>query len=270
MTKVSKQKALVAIRRIMKDNLFRRQVISKQGRLCMNRLHAYQTSSHLFIKPQEKEGKAYHVELLIDNSGSMYNYDRAEPAFEAAKKIANVLGAYCDLKITSFDYLEKKFCRKEFAKMDFNDDYCIEGGGGYNYSSVVNIDGENHVMPGDEDNTAGGNWEVANVVNAASRLRKKEGTRIIIILLDGNMRTDCWHEEEMIDDNMFFSGLPVRRYNSSTYVNDVKKIEKEGIKVKAFGIGTSDPKQYFSDFTQIDDPEDIYGELIKFLTAATK
>gem|GEM_PF-5438411 len=65
------RQAQQAIQRVLRDNLFARQVLATSGSLEFNRLAKYRTSKRLFARKQTESGKLYNFIILIDCSGSM-------------------------------------------------------------------------------------------------------------------------------------------------------------------------------------------------------
>ena len=51
------------------------------------------------------------------------------------------------------------------------------------------------------------------------------------------------------------------KHNYATYKADIKKIEKD-VELVSFGLDTQAPKNSFSNFVYIDDPDDIYKNIV--------
>jgi len=86
---MTETQALYQIKKIFKDNLFERRVLSKKGRLETNRLSFHKTSSKLFSQKLSQQDKHYSLEILIDWSWSMGSStnSRSFQAFTAATSI---------------------------------------------------------------------------------------------------------------------------------------------------------------------------------------
>lgn len=280
------------IRKILKDNCFKRETLQTTGKIHFNRLPFYKSSRHLFVKPSDLKGKKYHVELLIDYSGSMWgepmpsSYDEAvaglptysttasisplsfssffgrpdrhTPAIKSGEAVAAIMGKYCDLNITLFNYLETTVSYKDFR------------GGAYwrkSYDELPDAilaedsEGGRHLVPawrktymsslGSNYHQTAGNWEICQILNAAARLRKKDGRKVLMILLDGKPNLDDFGGENPTE-KLYIAGRRVDLLPTKKYKKLIKGLESEGIEIVAFGIDTDNPQKYFTNFEYID------------------
>ena len=62
---------MIQLKKILRDNSFERNAISKRGSLAFERLPFYRTSKKLFKQPMATGGKKYAFVLLLDVSASM-------------------------------------------------------------------------------------------------------------------------------------------------------------------------------------------------------
>lgn len=252
----------------MKDNCFKREVLSTGGRINFSRLPYHKSSKLLFNREQERKGKKYYVELLVDASGSMAMDNRIDHATMAAELIAKVLGKFCELQITMFNYLEFKVKWQDFRAEKWGDFY---GNSPYeNFAEV--LDGQKRrIVPEKQahlykktvksDASTDGNWEICNILNAAKRLKKKNGKRIIIILLDGQPNLDDHPGDH---NNLHIAGVRVDQNPYDSIKTTIQKLEKD-ITILAFGISTDRPKQFYTNFQKINSPEEILESLIMSL-----
>jgi len=270
---MNEAQAIQQVRKIMKDNLYQRKTLTTSWSLEFNRLAMFNSTKRIFSKPSEQWGKAYHVEILVDNSWSMYNSDRAGAAFGAAQNICKTLKWAADVTVTSFNYEDINFNSKEFITKTYQDWRDLA----HRELREQKIWDETHFCLSsiewskwDRFNAAWWNWEICTLVNAQHRLQNKEWNRIIIILLDGRINLDSHDERDLIQKNYFIAWLPMKKYNRDTYRETVKSMEKNWIKVLSYWIETDWPKQYFDNFKYIWDPNDIYKHLVDDLKKIIK
>lgn len=83
-----RKEVMPRIKRIMKDNLYERKILSKSGTLEGNRLAHHRVSNKLFSKKEEHKGKTYYIDLLLDCSGSML--DDGNRAYHAITACLNI------------------------------------------------------------------------------------------------------------------------------------------------------------------------------------
>ncbi len=277
------------IKRIMKDNCFRRRTLTTSGKIEFNRLAFHSSSRMLFSKESERQGKEYYVELLLDASGSMWHdisggssffssldktgeSGRIKLAAESVEMIAKSMGKYCNLNITLFNYLEKKvgwkdFKAKKYQHLDIYPNIAQVGDAeGRKHivesAKAVNFPSADWVAEGEDGNKCiGGNWEIINILNAAQRLKPKKGKKIIMVLLDGQPSMDYHNPQQAIH----LSGRRVDQNPRTQYRRTIEGLIKSGIEVMGFGIQTESPKEFFPDFYKIDTPEEILPTLITAL-----
>lgn len=267
------------LKRILKDNMFRRHVLSKSGRLSFNQLARYKVTQKIFSKPQENQGQQYHVELLLDNSGSMYHSwssdPKARPALKATESLCKLFGPVSDLRVTMFNYQDITANWKSFDGDALFKKYHEEEQDDRVHERVV--DGIKIIEPCEGEcslrnfSALCGNWDMVTFQNAVNRLVKKEGKKIILVLSDGRPNLDR-HDREYhaeaehpIKEKLKIAGLRADKYVPSDYLSMTRSAEKNGIFVHGFGIKTNGPKEYFDNFTLIENPEQIYEEVIKAL-----
>lgn len=261
------QMASAKLKRILRDNLYTRNVETTTGKLNFLALHKYKTSRKLFTRPQERAGKKYNVELLLDNSGSMYQQEYAAPAFEAAHYLCQLFGPLTDMNVTLFNYGEhtmnwknfhKEFVDKEHKQNTYHWKYGDRkvGEDMYNIERVPdpsNTDGYEQTYK-----AAAGNWEISTILGARHRLLQKQGEKIIFILLDGHPNLD---EHNVVNrgetsPKYFMNGVCLNNYPKEAYSARIQEIIDEGIKVVAFGLGF-DVRKYYPVGTRIRTPENI-------------
>lgn len=265
--------ASVQLKRVLRDNMYEREVQATSGTLNSLTLHRYKTSRKLFLRKQEKKNKQYHVEILIDNSGSMYD-ERAREAFAAAHYMCQLLGPLTDLMVTQFNYNELRMPWKLFHKNFINDTSSKSTHNNKNWYISDRKDGNNIYSERDEDGDYQGyygNWEIIHILRAAERLKKCKGDKFIFILLDGGPNLDQHskysrnEKDEMPTERLYINGYCVNEYPRNRYFAIVNELIESGIKVFAFGINTSSPQQYYPVFKKVSSPEDVVPFVVQLL-----
>lgn len=277
------------IKKILKDNLFKREILSTRGKINFNRLARHKTSKYLFSNPSQEKGKRYNIEILLDCSGSMQIHDRMEPATDACKTIVDLLKSVSNLGITLFNYVEKRIDINNFKPEDY-----LFGERGqtasYGYKTeekngveTITIDKDDFLSYGEEgerddcNNGAGaGNWEIINLANTCERLRKQEGKKIIILLTDGSPNLDRHSRNSKYTDgriwkkDVILAGRNLKHYPKYTYQKQVKSILRKDIDLITIGIGTNDPENFYPNFYKCDYTSDIGRIMIESLSKIIK
>ena len=272
------------VKALLRDNLYKREVLVKSGgNIAFDRLARYKTTKYIRKKALEKSGNQLNVEILLDNSGSMYPFgwrtkNIAIPAHDAAYRAIRTLKSVANINLTLFNYLEVRVPIDEFTPTSHL--YRCEGVGTidietHRYYEYEN-DGVTHiesVKPGDErdfdeDAAAGGNYEIASILNAAERLKSLDGDKMIMVFSDGRPNLDD-HDPS---DPIVLAGRRIDKYPKSEYADAISGIARAGgIHILSFGIETSDPEKYYPIFRKIDDVEmDMYPALIDTIKEAIK
>jgi hypothetical protein len=275
------RQAQQAIQRVLRDNLFARQVLATSGSLEFNRLAKYRTSKRLFARKQAESGKLYNFIILIDCSGSMGG-TRFHWAITAAKNLAKLLKHVCNLEFRLFNMIEWKMTADEILAMDptvrrreMTKVYIWVKQIGNEKRSLCHptdiwckhrlndssIDDYNEILPwrslvGDvecQDWTA----EAYHLISARKDIRHKQGKNVILLLHDGEPNYPYWTER----DNLLSVGVPVIKHKMSSYGNDIKKIERD-VELVSMWIQTDKPRDQFSNFVYINNPNDIYKNVV--------
>lgn len=259
------------VKRILKDATYDRKVLAKSGNMNFNRLAMHKSSKYLFTKPQAQQSRKYHVELLLDASGSMWgNMFRPsciKEACQAVEKTAKLIGPYTDLNITLFNYLETTVPWKEFeAEKYMEEDMYGKYAAIHQGEREIIVDFKHkELYPGAKveiDESLGGNWEMCNIINAVDRLKQKDGKRVLLIFLDGSPNLD---DHDTDEDNVFVAGQSVLQNPRDKYHEKIESFMAQGITVIAYGIMTERPEQYYPNFYLIEDPDKMYEVLIRSL-----
>lgn len=280
--------AIQQIRKIFKDNLYKREILTKTGgKIDFNRLSQHKTSKYIRRKPLERGSQKYNIEILLDDSGSMYGHGegkRALLAHEATARLAKVLGPVADINVTLFNYLEqstnwRSFTSTSHLKRTGSSIYDVGEMELPNFFVTRNSDNLNVVSafpPADMDEVefsepaTGGNYEIVNILNAVSRLKSKEGKKIIIVLSDGQPNLDyhpSWDEDKSAGfKKLILAGRRVKKYPVDDYRKIIEDIKtRHGIETISFGLETDDMSHLYPNFTPIYCLDDLYEGLIKEL-----
>lgn len=269
---MTEEQAIIQLKKIFRDNIFRRDVLSTSGKVNFNRLGMHKTSKNLFSKPDGSEkGNRYNIEILLDDSGSMYN-TRATEAHLACYNIIRALKSLTNLGLTLFNYTETRVNINDFTPTSHKLDNISEAKNGF-YYSVKKGDTETIVSgkPSDYnsyDTKYGGNWEIVNLLNAINRLNKEKGEKIVIMLCDGCPSLD--DHDVRKDQNLIIAGVNTKYYTRDVYASQVKKMLGDNIKIITIGIGTNSPEAYYPNFYLCDNPNNIYSILVESLTKTIK
>lgn len=269
---MTEEQAIIQLKKIFRDNIFRRDVLSTSGRVNFNRLGMHKTSKNLFSRPDGSEkGNKYNIEILLDDSGSMYN-DRAEQAHLACYNIIRALKSLTNLNLTLFNYTETRVNINDFTPTSHKLCGISQARKEY-YYSVKEGDVETIIsaQPSNYDNCEskyGGNWEIVNLLNAVNRLNKEKGEKIVIMLCDGCPSLDDHNVRK--DKNLIIAGVNTKYYTRDVYASQVKKMLGDKIKMITIGIGTNSPEAYYPNFYLCDDPNNIYSILVESLTKTIK
>lgn len=288
MSEMNTEIAALKIKKILKDNCFRRETNATSGKINFNRLALHKTTSAIFSRESERQGKKYHIELLVDASGSMEG-SKINLATEAAEYFCKVIGKYCDLNLVLFNYLEKKVPWQEFRanvyrnlgnqaiypkfieatdKRGFSHIVPVSQAGQYeDFVDFVDTD-EGHTINEQQGHPAAGNWELANILNSAQRLKQQKGHKIILVLLDGQPNLD-YHSNSQTPP-LHVAGRRVDKLDRSVYKEKITALAHEGVTVIAFGILTNEPQKYFPNFYSIKNTTEILPTLVKSLQTLVK
>jgi hypothetical protein len=175
-----------------------------------------------------------------------------------------------------FDMLEQRITAKELLQMKNSKDSPVwphtDYYGGKTPFSCYTYEREvspwvKEVVKSDKKTTnvehrCWGNWEIANVFNAYQRLIRKQWDKIIIILLDWEMRTDThWEHPETLPYELFYSWRSCRKFNNNTYKQVIQEIEQDWVQVVAFGIDTNRPSRVYKNFQEIN-ASNVYDKMV--------
>lgn len=257
------------IRRIMADNIKKRLSLSKTGKLALTRLPFASTSTFLYTKPQKRSQKKYHIELLMDNSGSMFNSkNRWNSALLALQHIAKILGPSADISITLFNLREESFHWKHIANLSDEQMEQIEEDRRdmvrvphqyYSDRKIVQEQTKETSSIGSEESDRSGNWEYINIVNAYERISKKKGGKMIIILLDGQMSMDTISPK----DRLYIAGKYLPKYQKDTMKRTLDGMKKHGVPVVGIGIQTELSDAYSEKYRYNGNTEQLMPILVK-------
>lgn len=275
------RQAQQAIQRVLRDNLFARQVLATSGLLEFNRLAKYRTSKRLFTRKQTESGKLYNFIILIDCSGSMEGA-RFHWAITAAKNLARLLKHVCNLEFRLFNMLERKMNADEILAMnpydrrkkmlrvhiwvkqigddkrslchptDIGCEHRLINSKSTSYAKML----PEHQWRGDIQCDC---WttEAYHLMSAWRDIRNKQGKNVILLLHDGSPNFPLWTERY----NLLSVGIPVRRHTYSSYNDDIKRVERD-VELVSMWIQTNQPRDHFSNFVYINNPNDIYKNVV--------
>ena len=273
MIKLNLRQAMVKIQRVLRDNLFQRNVLSTSGSLDFNRLSKYKTSKRLFQRKADTGWKLYNFIVLVDVSGSMYKANYIS-AITAAKNIAKLLKHVANLEFRCFNVLEWTFTADEMIKMDPNE-FRVKHFSGKVW--LKKVDKTYHLRPlktsshwikynwepDSQRKTSafkshGGNRELVNLIKAWKDIKRKEWTNVILIIQDWLMQMDATY---LVSRWYYMCGEQCLKYSDANYREYTRKIEKD-VELISFGVHTHYPEKKYSNFVYIQDADDIYGNIV--------
>lgn len=244
---------------VLRDNSSERYVSRKRtGKLDTRRLSRIGYSPKLFKRKEERTGKAYHVSILVDASGSMRG-SRAETAIKSTLDIADALGRVgVDFELVAFntcDYILHPFGAGKLppgAREKIGKDYrAIVNGyqdettlplGLYDKGDGVLVVESAYSSRGYAcyGVTSGYNVDGKSVAEATARLTARKGGRhVLIVLSDGRpLFTEIRHL--LCGDRK-----DRRRYDSFDLAEEVERAIRQGVAVCSVGIETGSVFDYY-------------------------
>lgn len=293
------------LKKIFRDNLYERNILSKTGSVNFNRLGMAKTSKYIFNKKEETKGYKYNVELLLDASGSMYYNGRLGSSALALYMIYQALKKLVNVNITLFNYTEYKIKDDNDIFLKTIRDTIKQNN---NISSVDTRDLTNKLaelkLPVFEEITAyknknnkktyiltdkeklrynlneneyegftfdamAGNYDITNIINTINSLKKQKGGKIIIIISDGRPHLD--YHSVTGEYDLFLSGNNIKDWaiSGAEWKNKLNEIiNNNQIKLISIGLKTEEPARYYNNFYLIEEIDNTYNVLIKSLEKA--
>lgn len=290
MTNLSQAKA--KIQRILRDDLFKREILSTSWQLNFNRLASYKTSKKLFTKKTWEWDKKYNFHILLDMSSSMYG-NRAINTIKVAINIAKLFKDLMPISFYTFNYLHKEVSSEEIlslntprkindfisSHMDANvwfkkywDEFHTvqadkivweiywRDGEKYGWVLVSSPSYEPAKDSGIFFQAAGlGNREICNLLSVRKIARAEEWRSVMIIIQDWELAISSHY----LRDNIFIAWESVGKLKSKDFVKQqIKRIEQD-VELISFGVGTSTPSSYYSNFLYVSDPDEIYWNVVE-------
>lgn len=255
---------------ILKENSYWRKRESVSWKLNPNKLWLAKVSKRVFLEEVPNTWKSYTCELLVDASGSMVNWwdDNFKTAVETAKEIVSYFIWVIDINVTFFNVLEHKYRNRQVLQMGtsiepFDKD--VEDVEVDWKKIFIEKDGSNY-------NSLCWNWEVCNLVNAFEELNKKTDTeKIVIIVGDGSIAMDSkngwwrWSESNLIDENYYIAGQPIKKYNTETYKATVDRALNNWIDILPITIWGDFYKDFFPETHSINNAEQVWELILSWL-----
>ena len=287
---LSKKKTINKIKHVMRDNLYERRVLSKSGRLERNRLSHHRTSNRLFSKKEEQKGKTYHIDLVLDCSWSMLDEgNRAYHAIKSCLDIGEILDQVAHIRVICFGAVSTIYSYKEFKdicgvnNLPSNISECKLARLSWDEWYIIIRDGKKKLVNKKDYYIMNNTWlnpevvsskesthytdDLAAIVSSYHYMRKQDGDRCIIVILDGEYSPveykDC---ADII--SMWYSRT---RYNRDTYRETLSTVQKWWIGIYALAIEsdcvheTRGPENY-GRIWKVNDSSDIYPWLVDIIT----
>ena len=293
------QAAANRIKRIFRDNLYKREVESKRGKLNFSALYKHKVSNKVFKKPQTNWGKQYNIEILLDTSGSMQSDNRFYKSMQVCARLCELLWPVANVWVATFNYIEERMSWKEMIikaqepRSKLEDEYMDE-----TRYKTLNINGSAYIVKNTDDNpyyidydawecldhwfpasrawtlwsrACSGNREICNIVNAAERLKNFEWHKFIIVILDWLPNLDHHYGSRNKDMNTHIAWQSILRYTKDNYREKIMSLERQWYNVLAIwlwswadGIKTYFPKNFL-----LYKPDDVYGIIVEYFEKFT-
>jgi hypothetical protein len=104
-----------------------------------------------------------------------------------------------------------------------------------------------------------GNREICNLLSVRKIARAEEWRSVMIIIQDWELAIHSHY----LRDNMFIAWESVGKLKSKDFVKQqIKRIEQD-VELISFGVGTSTPSSYYSNFLYVEDPDEIYWNVVE-------
>ncbi len=257
---------------ILFDNMYDRYVgHRKTGKLSMKTLSKISFSDKLFKKREERLHKNYSIALLVDCSGSMRDDARYKFAFESAEKLSKHLASakiphaiYGFNTVTAqikpfgvsagvniYKKLELILCE---LSAFWNEETGKYLGHNIDFKNLKTIDRDKIIKgnPWDSHGGSGYNNDSYAVRKVANDLLKEKGTKVMIVLSDGQpayvageFRIGIYPEVPDFPKE-FFNNDPYDAPGSKKDLkNEVKVAIKKGVEVHSIGIQTDAVNKYY-------------------------
>lgn len=226
----------------------------------------------VFSKRRAKKAKTYEITLLVDQSGSMLDYDKRETATDCAIELARIFNRLDHVKVNIYG---------------FSDDFL----------RVYN-EGESLQKPGDIKKTRDRMITASHCnncdgefVDQACRRFSGEGERILLVLSDGEPagciintigarackegHKVCRREIDLLKEKCGASddgdvrsrigGDEIYKHEEDALRKVIKRWGNDGVKIGSVGIKTEAPKRYYKRNTIIHELNDLVPATLKLL-----
>lgn len=290
MLDVDQETALQEVRRIMRDNLYERHTLSKSGKIETNRLAHYRTSPRLFTKKQGEKGKNYHVDIIMDVSGSMFSDECIGDAVKSVLNMGRILNKVAKVRVKMFGncYVQMNFEEYEGLVEEAveREDYDLidEKLGGW--SKMINSKAKrvDHVLDREVDmykgiwyeTTGGGDictgtYEIWPVTESFEYMEKQDWEKIIFVLHDWAHSDYMSYEgnKDLASKGYDISvcGHNVNNHTEVTYRQEIRDAIESWVHIQSIGINTDCPEDDYgkANFVEINDSSEIYGVLVSSL-----
>lgn len=281
---MDQEEALTEVRRIMRDNLYERSVLSKSWKIESNRLAHYKTSPRLFTKRLGDKWKSYYIDIIIDVSDSMFDGSSINNAVQSALNMGRILNKVSKVRVKMFGEV---FLTMSFDEFEWFIEPVMQT---WNYSILEQqlwwrsrvennanqvayvLDNELSMYRSMWYNRSywGGvtdwTYEIWPVTESFEYMRKQDWDKLIFVIHDWG-HWDHMNNQENRWKNVSICGHNVDSHTQSNYREEIREAIKEGIHTQSIGINTDSPEQDYwtKNFVEINNAGQIYGVLVSSL-----